>query len=487
MLKGNNEKPPVVRPSRSLLADSAEFSAQLAALVVDRSAGKMAHMAPAFTVPTEFDGRKIWKGLVPPIKDQGSCGACWAFAATDCLAMRIAIATSGHHKPDLSPAEMVFCNMGGADEFNMAMEDINQGRPYDYTPPDPKLRSEAREREKAAVAKVGCMGETLIGAWQYLYRFGAAEALCVPYGGRYAGGMDLSKFDNNNPGLPACADIEGDMYDMCPGTTRPIRRHRASNYYYVPGAPAYTARQRERIPWSDEEDVIAGTMAQIGPNYQSGTEENIRREIYHWGPVTTGFTVRPDFMSWDGSGVYAWDGVSSADGADGGHAIIIIGWGTENGVPYWLIRNSWGTEWGKEGGYFKIRRGTNECGIEENVFAGFPNLYGHRLYAEWPLLFRDQDLALRAIWGLNAGGFKATTIEQMLDGRLSADKVDPLASAYDVEWWPDLSTYVAGKPGATVYRIKLARNKKKVIMAAAVTSVVVVLGVAGFLIIKKKK
>lgn len=57
----------------------------------------------------------------------------------------------------------------------------------------------------------------------------------------------------------------------------------------------------------------------------------------------------------------------------GGHAVKIIGWGTENGTDYWLIANSWNTEWGLNG-FFKIRRGTNECGIEEDVNAGEPKL-----------------------------------------------------------------------------------------------------------------
>ncbi|KAM7300385.1 uncharacterized protein ISCGN_020949 [Ixodes scapularis] len=43
----------------------------------------------------------------------------------------------------------------------------------------------------------------------------------------------------------------------------------------------------------------------------------------------------------------------------GMHAIRILGWGTENGTPYWLVANSWNEYWGDKG-YFKILRGTNE-------------------------------------------------------------------------------------------------------------------------------
>ncbi|KAH7967061.1 hypothetical protein HPB49_022084 [Dermacentor silvarum] len=53
------------------------------------------------------------------------------------------------------------------------------------------------------------------------------------------------------------------------------------------------------------------------------------------------------------------------------HAVRILGWGTENGVPYWLVANSWNQDWGDKG-YFKIRRGNDECGIDDYISAGIP-------------------------------------------------------------------------------------------------------------------
>jgi len=43
------------------------------------------------------------------------------------------------------------------------------------------------------------------------------------------------------------------------------------------------------------------------------------------------------------------------------HAVLAVGYGVENGVPYWLIKNSWGADWGDEG-YFKMEMGKNMCG-----------------------------------------------------------------------------------------------------------------------------
>ena len=47
------------------------------------------------------------------------------------------------------------------------------------------------------------------------------------------------------------------------------------------------------------------------------------------------------------------------------HAVLAVGYGVENGVPYWLIKNSWGADWG-DNGYFKMEMGKNMCGKFRN-------------------------------------------------------------------------------------------------------------------------
>jgi cathepsin L len=46
------------------------------------------------------------------------------------------------------------------------------------------------------------------------------------------------------------------------------------------------------------------------------------------------------------------------------HGVVVIGYGLDNesGQEYWLIKNSWGTEWGSSG-YVKLARNKNMCNI----------------------------------------------------------------------------------------------------------------------------
>jgi len=47
------------------------------------------------------------------------------------------------------------------------------------------------------------------------------------------------------------------------------------------------------------------------------------------------------------------------------HATNIVGWGTQNGVDYWIMRNSWGTTWGDQGYmYIQIEDGHGICGCQ---------------------------------------------------------------------------------------------------------------------------
>merc|ERR1711966_579617 len=90
-------------------------------------------------------------------------------------------------------------------------------------------------------------------------------------------------------------------------------------------------------------------------------EQAIQKTIMTDGPVEAAFTVYSDFENYAG-GIYH----KTSSRVAGGHAIRIVGWGEEGGQKYWKIANSWNPYWGEKG-YFRILRGKNECGIEEQA------------------------------------------------------------------------------------------------------------------------
>eukprot|EP01132_Coremiostelium_polycephalum_P009747 gene9747-11972_t len=66
-------------------------------------------------IPSKWDSRHEFPGCIGSIRDQGHCGSCWAFAASEVLADRFCIATNGLVNTTFSPQHLVSCDT----DFNM--------------------------------------------------------------------------------------------------------------------------------------------------------------------------------------------------------------------------------------------------------------------------------------------------------------------------------------------------------------------------------
>lgn len=99
----------------------------------------------------------------------------------------------------------------------------------------------------------------------------------------------------------------------------------------------------------------------VGPPGRLSQENDIMYDIMQSGPIQAVMTVYQDFFHYR-DGIYRRSRFGNNE-LKGLHSVRVVGWGEERGDKYWIVANSWGTEWG-ENGYFRIARGDNESGIE---------------------------------------------------------------------------------------------------------------------------
>ncbi|XP_055752667.1 dipeptidyl peptidase 1-like [Salvelinus fontinalis] len=162
----------------------------------------------------------------------------------------------------------------------------------------------------------GCDGgfPYLIG--KYVQDFGIVEESCYPYAG---------------------TDSPCDVPDGC-------LRHYTSDYSYVGGF------------------------------YGGCSESAMMLELVKNGPMGVAFEVYPDFMHYK-EGIYHHTGLHDTNNPFEltNHAVLLVGYGKchVTGQKFWVVKNSWGTAWG-EGGFFRIRRGSDECSIESIAVAAKP-------------------------------------------------------------------------------------------------------------------
>jgi C1A family cysteine protease len=94
----------------------------------------------------------------------------------------------------------------------------------------------------------------------------------------------------------------------------------------------------------------------IPPNNQLALKEAVALN----GPVSIAIEADTRIFQSYSSGVIT----SSTCGTNLDHGVLIVGYGEENGIKYWLVKNSWGASWGEDG-YVKIERSdkTNDAGV----------------------------------------------------------------------------------------------------------------------------
>jgi len=264
-------------------------------------------------IPDDFDSETNWPEcakVIGDIRDQSNCGCCWAFAAASAASDRLCIATKAKVIAPLSANDVCFC----------ASED-------------------------------GCGGGDITSPWNFIQKgavTGGQFNGTGPFGGGYCNDWSFPHCHHHGPVGTDPYPAEGQP--GCPSQKSPQCPSKCDSG--AEGAHKEFAADK----WGFEGQIL-----------QISGADNIAQTIMKGGPVETAFTVFADFANYS-SGIY-----EHKTGAKlGGHAVRIVGFGTENSVKYWKVANSWNPYWGEKG-YFRIIRGTNNCGIEDMVTASAPD------------------------------------------------------------------------------------------------------------------
>jgi len=260
------------------------------------------HTVNVEDIPQEFDSRKQWPNCptIQEIRDQGSCGSCWAFGAAEAMSDRVCIGSKGNMNIEISAEDLLSC---------------------------------------CHSCGMGCNGGFPESAWDFYESSGLVS------GGLYNSHQGCRPYS-----IEACEHHINGSRPQCKKDLDPTPK------CVKKCDPDY------KIEYTKDKHFGSSTYS------VHSSETQIQTELMNHGPVEAAFSVYEDFIQYK-SGVY-----QHTTGQElGGHAVKMLGWGVENGTKYWLIANSWNTDWG-DNGYFKILRGSDECGIESMLVAGEPKV-----------------------------------------------------------------------------------------------------------------
>jgi predicted secreted protein len=97
----------------------------------------------------------------------------------------------------------------------------------------------------------------------------------------------------------------------------------------------------------------------VTPDYEDGSSlayvEDLKQAMRIYGPIAVAVCASDSFIAYTG-GVYDTNDCQDLD-----HQILLVGW--DNATQSWILKNSWGMDWG-ENGYMRIKWGTNGVGYE---------------------------------------------------------------------------------------------------------------------------
>ena len=210
--------------------------------VVEGTGDLPVRVAPPAVVPESFNGIEVWKGVLSPIRNQLSCGSCYAFASTGSLSDRFNILSGARMHVVLSASKIVLCDWGGL-EYSV------------------NTVAELEASEQYGKKELVCHGNTLESAYRYLFTIGSPLESCFP--------DSLLDDATATDATALCSVLAGPIGDNCTDGSYG-RFYRCVQYYAVPAE----SMQREIL----QRGPLSSAM-RVYPNFYTFDPKT---EIYTW-------------------------------------------------------------------------------------------------------------------------------------------------------------------------------------------------------------
>ncbi|KAG1679588.1 Cathepsin L [Nymphon striatum] len=263
-------------------------------------------------LPQTVDWRK--KGYVTAVKNQGQCGSCWSFSATGSL-------EGQHFKKtgklvSLSEQNICDCSRSFGNYLNF---DFIRGKSYFELEDNAVI---VRHINKSVFTQKNTDITVII----------------------YMKLVDESKYRLSNNGC------EGGLMD---NAFRYIKSNKG-----VDTEKSYPYTAEDGTCHFKKQDIGATDSGFV--DIASGDEKALQKAVATVGPISVAIDASHISFQLYSEGVYNEPECSST-ALD--HGVLAVGYGSDNGKDYWLVKNSWGPGWGVSGYIKMTRNGNNQCGI----------------------------------------------------------------------------------------------------------------------------
>ena len=285
------------------------------------------------SLPSTFDWRTEAKSKdikLGGVKDQKTCGDCWSMSSSSVLSDRFNIKNKNSSTPALSPLNLMACSV-------------------------------------STTQHGGCLGGSPINAGHILETYGITADNCASWSQWCQN--NCSSVETNNNNIPECCSYSNcNVWYAKPGSTSTL--HGTSISSISTSLQTFNEHLKANITITFNQ-------------YPKSVQNQIKHEIFTNGPVVTSFFVFNDFQTnspWSSTdNIYIHGSYSNPQPSlQGGHAVEIIGWGIKNNVEYWIVKNSWGSDWNDKG-YFNIamtqyKNGSSSSSIIDQTVNGFTGI-----------------------------------------------------------------------------------------------------------------